>query len=279
MNRKIKIVSDSSCDLLSLEGVDFETAPLKIITAQKEYIDTPDLDTHIMATDLQNYKGKSSTSCPNADDWLNAFGDADDIICVTITSKMSGSYNTACMAKRIYEDSHPSSRVFVLDSLSTGPEMGLIIERAQKMISEGKNYTDICEEIKNYRKKSGLIFVLESMKNLANNGRVSHVAAKMAGLLGIRVLGKASDEGELQILDKCRGESKTFETVISRLREFGLKEGRVKIGHCCCESVGQRLKDLISREFEKVSVELYRCRGLCTFYAENGGLLIGFERA
>ena len=117
------------------------------------------------------------------------------------------------------------------------------------------------------------------MKNLANNGRVSHVTAKMAGLLGIRVLGKASEDGKLEILDKCRGEGKTFETIIARLRQYGLKEGRVKIGHCCCENVGQRLKALISREFEKAKVELYRCRGLCTFYAENGGLLIGFERA
>lgn len=279
MNRKIKIVSDSSCDLLELEGVDFEVAPLKIITSQKEYIDTPDLDTHIMATELQNYKGKSSTSCPNADDWLKAFGDADDIICITITSNLSGSYNTACVAKHIYEGNNESRRVFVLDSLSTGAEMGLIIERAEKLILEGKSFEEVCNDIGNYRKTTGLLFVLESMKNLANNGRVSHVTAKMAGLLGIRVLGKASEDGKLEILDKCRGEGKTFETIIARLRQYGLKEGRVKIGHCCCENVGQRLKELISREFEKAKVELYRCRGLCTFYAENGGLLVGFEQA
>lgn len=279
MNKKIKIVADSSSDVLSLTGVKFESAPLKIITDEKQYIDDAELDAHQMATDLQSYKGKSSTSCPNVDDWLCAFGDAEEIYCVTITSTLSGSNNTARIAAETYLEEHPERKVFVLDSLSTGPEMGLMIDKLRELILDGNSFDAVCEEITQYTKKTGLLFMLESMKNLANNGRVSPVVAKVAGLLGIRVIGKASERGDLEMLDKCRGEKKALETIVQRLRELGLRDGKVKIGHCSNESAGNSLQELIQKEFPKASVEVYRCRGLCTFYAEMGGLLIGFEKA
>ena len=101
--RKLKIVSDSSSDLLKLDNADFDFSPMKILTDEREFVDDRNLDVNEMATYLENYKGKSRTSCTNPSDWLEAFGDADDIICVTITSALSGSYNSACVAKQIYE--------------------------------------------------------------------------------------------------------------------------------------------------------------------------------
>ena len=279
MERKIKIVADSSSDVFSLADVEFETAPLKIITDEVQYVDDDALNAHKMATDMQSYKGKSSTSCPNVDDWLSAFGDAEEIYCVTITSALSGSNNTARIAAETYLEEHPERKVFVLDSLSTGPEMGLMIDKLRELILEGKSFDAVCEEITQYTKKTGLLFMLESMKNLANNGRVSPIAAKMAGILGIRAIGKASDEGRLEMLDKCRGEKKALDTIVARLREVGLRDGKVKIGHVSNEGAANTLRELIKKEFSKASIEVYRCRGLCTFYAEMGGLLIGFEKA
>ena len=130
--RKIKIVSDSSSDILEIDGIDYAYAPMKIITAEKEFTDHADLDTAEMVRYLSLYKGKSQTSCPNTEDWLRAFGDADEIICVTITSALSGSHNTACAAKQIYESENEGKRVFVLDSLSPGPEMALILEKLKE---------------------------------------------------------------------------------------------------------------------------------------------------
>lgn len=276
---KIKIVADSSGDILKLSDVRFESAPLKIITAQNEYVDDANLDVFEMVNQLQSYKGKSSTSCPNENDWLKAFGDAEQVFCVTITGTLSGSYNAALLAKSSYEEMYPERRVFVLNSLTAGPEIGLIIEKLQELILEGKQFDEICESITKYSKKTGLLFMLESMKNLANNGRVSPLVAKMAGLLGIRVVGKASDKGDLEPLNKCRGEIKALEAIVQHLKSLGLKKGKVKIAHCFNENAGRMLKEQIQKEFAKVQVELYKCRGLCSFYAEKGGLLIGFEKA
>ncbi len=276
---KTKIVADSSCDIFNLENVAFATAPLKIITTQKEYVDDHELNVLEMVDHLQNYKGKSTTSCPNSEDWISAFGDAENVFCVTITGTLSGSYNSAMLAKKTYEKEHPDRKVFVLDSLTTGPEMNLIIEKLQEMIMSGKEFDDVCLDIKRYSKKTGLIFMLESMKNLANNGRVSPIAAKMAGLLGIRVIGKASDKGDLESLDKCRGEKNALQNIIENLKALGLSYGgKVRIAHCFNEEAGRELKKLIQKNFSKVQVALYECRGLCSFYAEKGGLLIGFEK-
>ena len=273
-----KIIADSSSDMLTLEGVPFEVTPLKIVTDKKEYIDNQNLNIDEMVNDLFSYKGKSSSSCPNADEWLTAFGDAQYIFCITITATLSGSYNAACIAKEMYEEQYPDRKVFVINSLSTGPEMKLIVEKIKELIITGKTYEETCKEIELYTKKTGLIFMLESMKNLANNGRVSHIVAKAAGLLGIRVVGKASNVGDLQPLDKARGEQKAITSIINCMHEEGYWGGKVRIAHCQNEKVAESLKSLITNEFAKADVEIYACRGLCSFYAEKGGVLVGFEK-
>ena len=278
MSNKIKIVADSSSDVMTVEGTAFEYAPLKIITAEKEYVDGEGLDVEAMVGDLENYKGRSSTSCPNADDWLCAFGDAERIFCVTITSALSGCYNTAMSAKEIYEETYPDRKVFVLDSLSTGPEMALAIEKIAELANAGVEYEEICNRIKEYSKNTGLMFMLKSMNNLANNGRVSPIVAKMAGLLGICVVAKASDEGTIEPINKCRGEQRALHTIFEKLKEHGFDGGRVKMAHCFNESAAKALSALIKKEFANARIDIYNCRGLCSFYAERGGLLVGFEK-
>ena len=127
--RKIKIVADSSANVLQLTDIDFASAPLKIIVNEKEFVDDHGLDVTAMVTWFDSYKGRSQTSCPNPGDWLEAFGDADEIYCVTITSGLSGSYNSASIAKQTYEQENPGKQVCVIDSLSAGPELMLIIEQ------------------------------------------------------------------------------------------------------------------------------------------------------
>ena len=125
--RRIKIVADSSANVLALEKIPFAAAPLKINTAEGEFVDDCNLNVEEMVNFFDSYKGRSKTSCPNPGDWLEAFGDADEIFCVAITSGLSGSYNAACIAKEMYEAENEGKQVCVIDSLSAGPELALII--------------------------------------------------------------------------------------------------------------------------------------------------------
>ena len=271
----IKIVLDSSADLMEMQDVDFACAPLVISTAERDYIDDASLDVAAMANELYNYKGRSRTSCPNVEDWLAAFGDAKRIIAITITGSLSGSFNAARNAKNAYEEKYPDRQVFLIDSLSAGPEIALMAERAREMILAGREFEQICEGIKNYNAE--LLFVLESMKNLANNGRVSKLAATAAGMLGIRAVGRASEEGTLEMLSKCRGTPKAIEVLAGYMRDMGFSGGRAIISHCLNEPMAERLRAAILSAYPEADVAIRECRGLCSFYAERGGMLIGFE--
>ena len=276
--RTIKIVADSSANLLRLEQTPFANAPLKIITAEREFVDDETLDVAQMVEFFETYKGKSQTSCPNPGDWIDAFADADEVFCVTITSGLSGSYNAAIAAKQMYESENPGKQVCVIDSLSAGPELALIVEKLRELIIQDLPYEEICRQIGEYTQKTGLLFMLESLKNLAANGRVSVAVAKIAGILGIRLVGKASDIGTLEPMDKCRGEKKALGNMVAHLRELGLKAGKVRIAHCQNLQAAESLKNLIAEQIPQAKVEITQCRGLCSYYAEKGGMLVGFEK-
>lgn len=273
---KIKIVADSSSDLYEFEGIDYESVPLKIVTDNKEYVDDKDLNIPEMIQELRAYKGKSGTACPGQGEWLEAFGDADWVFGITISSKLSGSYNAARLAKEEYMEAHPDRKVYILDSLSTGPEMILMIEKMKELIETGTSFEEICEALEEYKKHTGVIFCLESLNNLANNGRVSHAVAKIAGVLGIRLVG-IGDEGELNPKAKCRGEKSTLNEIMKELKELGYSGQKIIVNHCLNESMALKVKAMVEADYPDAPITLGKDGGLCSFYAEKGGLIIGFE--
>ena len=276
--RTLRIVSDSSSDILNMEHAEFAYSPMKIITAEREFVDDKDLSVEEMVSFFDQYKGRSQTSCPNPGDWLEAFGDADDVICVTITSALSGSFNSAQSAKQIYESENAGKRVFVLDTLSAGPEITLVMNKLEEYVKEGMPYEEICRNITEYLQNTGLVFMLKSLKNFANNGRVSPLIARIVGIAGICIVGKASSQGTLEPTHKCRGEKHSLDTLLNDLELLGLHHGKVSIGHCQNEKAALMMKDMITAKFKQVQVEIHKLRGLCSFYAEKGGLLVGFEK-
>ncbi len=274
---KIKIVTDSASNLLALDGVEFQSAPLIISTDEREFVDNIELDVEAMADYLRTYKGKSRTACPGVGDYLNAFEGYDILYVVTIISKLSGSYNAAMTAAQQYEEENPGKKVFVLDSFSAGPEMKLHLMKLRDLVLEGKDFETISKEIVEYKEQhTSLVFCLESMNNLANNGRVSSAVAKIASLLGIRAIGDV-DENGLHPTDKVRGEKKATATNYMNMKRLGYKGGKLIIDHCYNEKAANALKDMTLEEFPNADVIVAETRGLCTFYAEKGGLMIGFE--
>ena len=127
-----KIIADSSCDLESTEnivhGVDLGVVQMKIHVEDREFVDDSNLNLDEMLETLANTKEKSSTACPSPIEFEEAFGDADEVFVVTITSQLSGCYNSAVLAKNMYQEKYPDRKVYVFDSLSTSGEMILIIE-------------------------------------------------------------------------------------------------------------------------------------------------------
>ena len=275
----IKIVSDSSSDLMELAGADYAAVPLKIITGEKEYVDDAALDVSGMIGDLKKYKGESKSSCPNTEDWRAAFEDHDEIFCVTITSNLSGSFNTANLALNEHIREKEGRQGHVIDTLSVGPESALIIEKLQELIAQKLDFQEIKNKINEYKTRTHLIFSLESLRNLANNGRVSHAVAKLAGVLGIRMIGKASDQGTLEMTNKSRGEERALSDIVKNLLKTGYEGGKLRIHHCQNLLAAEKLKAMIVKQFPAAMIKIQETRALCSFYAEAGGLLVGYEGA
>lgn len=272
-----RIVVDSSANMAAPDSA-VASVPLKIITDEKEYIDDANLNTAAMVWDLQTYTGKSSTACPSPQDWLEAFGNAPYVFCIAITSNLSGSCNAACIAKADYELAFPDRKVCVIDSLSTGGEMELIAEKIQELMGADLSFEEICEDIKEYQQHTGLMFMLESMQNLANNGRVNKIAAKAAGILGIRAVGRASAVGTLEPMDKCRGEKKAIAALADHMVAMGYEGGKMRISHCLNPAAAETLKANILAAYPQADIRIRPTGGLCSFYAEKGGMIIGFEK-
>ena len=129
------------------------------------------------------------------------------------------------------------------------------------------------------QKHTHLLFSLESLANLARNGRVKPAVAAVARMLGIRVIGQASEAGELDVLCKTRGEHGALERIVLELKEHGYTNGRLHISHCGNPAAAERLKHMVKAVFDGAKVDISECGGLCSYYAELGGLLVGYEDA
>ena len=253
-----KIVCDSSCDVLDCGADNFSTVPMKIIAGERQFIDDKDLDVEEMLDFLTGYKEKSGSSCPNVTEWLNSFDDCENIFCVAMTSSLSGSFNSARLAVNQYLEAHPDRHATVIDTLSTGPENALIFEKIKSLADSGLELDEVCQQVKEYQKKTHLLFALESMHNLAANGRVSLVVAKIAGSLGIRAIGIASSVGTLEMVAKPRGLKNTISEIFKIMQEKGFSGGRVKIHHSENEEGAKSLAEKILAAFPKCIINIPR---------------------
>ena len=281
MNRKVlavkyQIVSDSASDLLELADINFSTVPLHIVVDGTDFADDARLSVPNLLDKLRNGKS-STTACPSPDDWITAFHDADRVFCVTITSGLSGSYNSAVIAKDIYEEKHPDRKVYIIDSLATGSKMVMLCEKLRELILAGHDAEEIYRQIKEYNEHCFLYFALASLDNLAKNGRVSPILAKGIKILGIRIVGTASTEGMLEPLSKCRGDRRSIPAIIEFMKEKGYQGGRVVITHNGNHEAAVELKRQLKTTFGTRSGEIHRTRGLCSYYAEPGSIMLAFD--
>ena len=271
-----KIVSDSSSNILTMENPNYASVPMKV-RAGKEYIDNTELDLAGMVEDLKNHKGTSGSACPSVGEWLDAFGDADMVFCTTMSKGLSGSYNAACEAARIYVEENPGKRGYVFDTLTAGPEQAMLCEKIAQLIAEGHDFDTIVEKTNDYSDHMFILFRLQSLNNLARNGRVNPAVAKIVGALGIRVMGEAQG-GQIIPIHKIRGDRKAIPVLVEMMKERGFYDGAtLRIAHCMGEEPALMLRDAVLAEFPNTKFVLEPTGGLCSFYAEEGGLMIGIE--
>ncbi|ADZ07057.1 DegV family protein [Lactobacillus amylovorus] len=273
----IKLIIDSSSNMKSDPDHNVEVVPLTISFGGKDYIDDQNLNIREFLNDMNQNQVAGKTTCPSIQAWLNALEGTEKAIIITMTSGMSGTFSSALQAKTMYEEKHPTSQIIVVDSRSAGPELTIVLHGIEKMIQGDIRFVDLEEVIAKFRMRTHLLFILQSLHNLSLNGRVSPVAAKVAGLLKINLIGTASKEGKLGPLTKARGMKKAMRELLKYMKDDNYHGGEVIIDHCENEKDAEIIKDKILAEYPDAQVTIRPMRGLCSFYAEEGGIMVGFH--
>ena len=277
---KFKIIVDSSSNLtndyLKDSNILFESVPLSIRLGNKDYVDDENLNIKEFMNDLSSFKGKTShSSCPTASAYLSALTGADYYFIVTFSKKLSGSYNVAHLA--ISQFDKPDN-VFLIDSKAVAGSMILIVDKLVELINSNMEFNEIKEKILEYRNSLKLLFILDSFDNLIRNGRMSKAVAFIATLMKIKPLCYA-DDGEINVKEKIR----TLEGVIKRLvANIGkmtniTKENKVIICHTQDEENANKIKKLITENYELNNIRIIENRGLCSFYSLLNGMIVSFE--
>ena len=273
----VKIIADSSADIKAVEGACFQSVPMTIRAGERDFVDNEQLDTAAMLDFLASHNGPSGTACPGPENWMSAFEGADEIFVVCITGSLSGTWSSAMAARELYLQAHPDVKIHVFDSLSTGPEMLLLIERLAFLIREGKSFDEICAAGEEYLSSTHLLFILRSVHNLAQNGRVSKLVAGAIGILGIQILAVASEQGTIEPVEKCRGDKKARSALVQEMYERGYRGGKVRISHAQNSEAAIAIERALRERFPLADIKTRLCGGLCSYYAERGGVIVGFE--
>lgn len=278
------ILADSSCNLREYrpKAVDavYRVAPLKINIAGREYVDDASLDVAELNRLILEEDTSSSSSCPSVGEWAELFQSADNIIAITISARLSGSYEAACMARDMVLE-EGARNIRIVNSRAAGGKLELLVAQLDGFLAEhpAASFDEAVAFVDRLEGASTVLFSLSSYDNLTKSGRMPKLAGHLASKLNIRILGIASDEGTIKIVGPTRGSRKTLDKIVHTMRDQGFDGGMVYLDHVENEPGAQALADRIRQEWPDAEVRILPCGGLCSYYAENKGLIIGFGTA
>lgn len=276
-----KIVVDTACDFREIpnkaENVIYERVPFSLQIEDKVFVDTLDLDIDKMMEEMYASSEPARSACPSPEAYLAAYRGAKNIIVLTLTGAMSGSYNSAVIGEKMLKEENKDVNIHIIDTLSAGGENDLYLLKINELIKEGLSFDEVVSEMKKYQENSKLIFVLEKVDNLVKNGRLNKLAATVVGLLNMRMVGEASNEGTLHLLHKVRGEKKAVSSVVDEMIKAGYKGGRVVVTHRNNEDICKKIQDKLREKFLNIEFMIVPTSGICSFYGEEGGMLLGYE--
>ncbi|MCR5746228.1 MAG: DegV family protein [Lachnospiraceae bacterium] len=277
----IKIVADSCCEYPEelKKEVNCENVPLLLMVDDHTIEDDESFDQADFLARLEKCKGVPRSACPSPDRYLKAYeGEEDCVFVVTLSSALSGSYNTAMLAKDLYEEEHgDSKKIYVFDSKSASGGEAQVALKVNELYKQGKGFDDIVEETEKFIKNMSTYFVLESLEVFRKNGRLSNTKAFAANMLSLKPVCKGVN-GIVESASIQRG----IKNALKKMVEISLdgikdtKERILIINHCnCYERAVSVLSDFISKvEFKKTFI--LDTAGISTLYASDGGIIVTF---
>ena len=274
---KYKIVGDSCCDFTAedLKKEYISRVPLILTVGDTDVIDDDTFDQEKYLDMVDRCPECPRSSCPSPENYMQHFEGAENVFVVTLSSKLSGSYNSAMLAKQIYQENHPDVKIHVFDSKSAAAAQHLICERLERYIEQDLDFKTIVEKTEEYVGEIRTLFVLDNLDTMRKNGRITKVKALAANMLNIKPVLHGVD-GEIQQLDQARGMNKALERMvkdmISKTKDC---ENRVlAIAHCNCPERAKAVKEKIEKIAKFKKIIIINTAGVSSMYANDGGVIM-----
>lgn len=276
---KFKIIGDSCTDFIpeDLEKEYIVSVSLTIDVGNYEIVDDENFDQADFLKRVAAYQGCPKSACPSPETYMESFEGAEHVYVVTLSAQLSGSYNSAQLAKRMYQEEHPDTKIHVFDSKSASSGQLLLAHLIEEYALAGMEFETLVEKVTAFREKMQTTFVLESLETLRKNGRLTGVKALVASALNIKPYMKAVN-GSIAQAGQARGIKKALGKMVDFVGEVGenLTEKTVIIANCNCrERAKQVEKELMERYHFKESMVI-DTRGISSLYANDGGVIVSF---
>ncbi len=282
-----RIVADSCCDrnegTNKIKNLTFVPLTLEIGDNYKIYDDENfDQDDFIGRIKQANVIAK--TACPSPDAWAKAYDcEEDEIFVITITDKLSGTYNSALQGKMIYDEEHPNhnKKIHIFNSLATSGIETLAVVKMAELKENGASFEEVVETVENYlQNNSSLFFCLESLDTLKKNGRLFALAAGLLEKLRVKLVCEKNGEGNIKLCCQefamNRAMIKIASLMSKDVSDIDVSNNTVIISHVCCEDRAKMLADKIKALNKFKDVEIVKCSGLNSTYASYGGIIVSY---
>lgn len=275
-----KIVADSSCDLNEelQKRLDVGLIPFKIDIDEETFIDDENMDTSELIKAMKNSSNPIRTSCPSPGDFVTEYEKYDTVFAISISSQLSGTYNSALLAKEMVREEYPKKFIHVFDSKSASIGETLTAMKIQELIEKKIDNLEIVEKVNKYIEEQKTYFILESLDNLIKNGRISKTKGLIANVLNLKPIMGSDEGGNIQLIENVRGSKRAFKRLVEIIGESGVKfeEKILAISHTNALEKAESLKKDIQSNYNFKDVIIVKTAGLSTAYAYDGGIILAF---
>lgn len=275
--KKIRIVTDSSCDLNNeiAEKYNIEIVPLNIVFGDDIYANG-EIEKAEFYKMMADSPVLPKTSCPSPERFMRSYeGEEEEILVITLASKLSGTYSTAVLAKSMFEEEYPNKKVAVIDTETGSIGQGLLIVKAAQLAEEGKGLDEIVSIIESLKKDIVFYGSLETLENAIKGGRINPIAGKLINALNFKVIVKIGN-GEVKPCDKARGDNNSLKKVVENVSS-SIKRGEVKslaIAHANCLDKALKVKEMMLKNHNFKSIMISEVGAVMGTYASKGAVLI-----
>lgn len=274
---KIKIITDGSCDLSHevLNKFNINVVPLGVSFGEEHYTAGVDIDNKEFYAKMKESKELPKTFCPSPENFCKEYQcEEDKIIVIALSSKLSGTYNSAVLARDLYLSEHKEKDIRVIDSMTGSIGAGLLLIKAAKMISEGKDIDEIVEAIENLKEKISFYGTLETLENAVKGGRINPLAGKIIGALNFKAIVQIKD-GVVKPIDKARGESNSIKKVANYITSSieDTKDKILCLMHANCPEKAHKLLSIIEKTHKFDEVYISEVGPVMGTYTSEGAVL------